>query len=79
MKAQKVILWVALIVVLSLLLLTNLGFKITRNNNGSGSNSNGYSGNIPEKCRVPAGQDLESWKEHLGHHADTQECLKYFK
>ncbi|NCN99405.1 hypothetical protein GW923_04480 [Candidatus Pacearchaeota archaeon] len=36
------------------------------------------SGNIPEKCRVPSGQDLGSWKEHLGHHAETQECLKYF-
>ena len=35
-------------------------------------------GDIPEKCRVPAGQDANSWKEHLGHHADTQECLKYF-
>lgn len=34
--------------------------------------------NIPEKCRVPAGQDLESWKEHLGHHGETKECLKYF-
>ena len=34
--------------------------------------------NIPEKCKVPSGQDVNSWKEHLGHHADTKECLKYF-
>lgn len=33
---------------------------------------------LPEKCRVPAGQDIASWKEHLGHHAETQDCLKYF-
>lgn len=33
---------------------------------------------IPEKCQVPAGQDSTSWKEHLGHHPETQECLKYF-
>ena len=36
------------------------------------------SGNIPENCRPPAGQDIASWKEHLGHHEDTKECLKYF-
>jgi len=76
MKTSKIILWVALIIVLSLLLLTNLGFKITRNNDITGSS---YAGSIPEKCRVPAGQDIESWKEHLGHHSETQECLKYFK
>ncbi len=34
--------------------------------------------NIPEKCRQPAGQDLASWIEHLGHHAETKDCLKYF-
>lgn len=34
--------------------------------------------NIPEKCKVPTGQDIKSWKEHLGHHAETKECLKYF-
>ena len=33
---------------------------------------------MPEKCKVPSGQDINSWKEHLGHHAETQECLKYF-
>ena len=35
--------------------------------------------NIPEKCRVPSGQDVSSWKEHLGHHAETKDCLKYFE
>ena len=34
--------------------------------------------NIPENCRPPAGQDIASWKEHLGHHQETKECLKYF-
>ena len=33
---------------------------------------------LPEKCRPPAGQDVNSWKEHLGHHAETRDCLKYF-
>jgi len=39
---------------------------------------NAVNGNIPEKCQLPAGQDLASWKEHLGHHAETKDCLKYF-
>ena len=34
---------------------------------------------LPEKCRPPAGTDISSWKEHLGHHEDTKDCLKYFK
>lgn len=52
--------------------------SITGNAVNSGSSISGNSANIPEKCRVPAGQDVQSWKEHLGHHADTQDCLKYF-
>ena len=43
----------------------------------SGSAQAGFN-DIPEKCRLPAGQDLSSWKEHLGHHAETKDCLDYF-
>lgn len=78
MKAQKVILWVALIVVLSLLLLANLGFKITGNNSPA-IGGNGNYANMPEKCRPTQGYTEQSWKEHLGHHSETQDCLKYFK
>lgn len=35
-------------------------------------------GGMPEKCQQPAGVTPEKWKEHLGHHAETQECLKYY-
>ena len=50
---------------------------------GANSSTNGNAvseedSGMPEKCKVPAGQDINSWKEHLGHHAETQECLKYF-
>lgn len=34
--------------------------------------------NMPEKCQMPAGTTPEKWKEHLGHHAETQECLQYY-
>lgn len=40
--------------------------------------SSGVSEDVPEECRLPTGQDLNSWKEHLGHHEETQYCLKYF-
>ena len=43
-----------------------------------GKNS-GNSGNIPEECKLPAGQDINSWKEHLGHHENTKYCLDYYK
>jgi len=42
-------------------------------------NAGGNSGNIPEECKQPAGQDLNAWKEHLGHHENTKYCLQYFK
>jgi len=33
-------------------------------------------GEIPDKCKVPPGQDPVKWKEHLGHHPDQYaECL----
>lgn len=42
-------------------------------------NSGGSSENIPQECRLPEGQDLNSWKEHLGHHENTKYCLQYFE
>lgn len=37
------------------------------------------SNEIPEECKVPQGQDIQSWKEHLGHHQNTLYCLDYYK
>lgn len=45
----------------------------------STSELSGSYSDIPEKCRPPAGQDINSWKEHLGHHQETKECLRYFE
>ena len=54
--------------------------KSSQNNTESvATQSDSVSGDIPEKCRLPAGQDVNSWKEHLSHHSDLKECLKYFK
>lgn len=35
-------------------------------------------GGMPEKCQMPGGVTPEKWKEHLGHHTETQECLQYY-
>jgi len=83
MKTSKIIIWGIAVIVVILLIFASLGFRITRNEaggsgaTGSGSYSNNYA-SLPEKCRPPAGQDIASWKEHLGHHAETQDCLQYF-
>jgi len=64
-----------------LLATTSFGFVHMGKINVLDGNVVGYtedSDNIPEKCKLPNGQDLNSWKEHLGHHAETQDCLKYF-
>ena len=77
----KLILYALAIAMILLLVLVslgiveiNLGGKSTGNSVGGGSYSN-----LPEKCKPAAGYDIESWKEHLGHHAETQECFKYFE
>ena len=49
------------------------------NSGNSASQPSGSYANIPESCRPPAGQDITSWKEHLSHHQETKECLKYFE
>lgn len=48
------------------------------NNNANTPTDSKYS-DLPEECRPPAGQDINAWKEHLGHHENTRECLQYFK
>ena len=74
---------IAVIVILLLLLFGTFGMFILKsspNNTGSvAAQSDSISGDMPEKCRLPAGQDVEAWKEHLGHHEEIKECLKYFK
>jgi len=67
----------AVSVFIVILLMATFGFAHV-GNSISTENFEGTSSNMPEKCKVPAGQDLGSWLEHLGHHAETQECLKYF-
>ncbi len=78
----KSFLYGVLTVFVLLLAMASFGFahigKVGAFSGNAVSGSQTDSGNIPEKCRVPSGQDLASWKEHLGHHGDTQECLKYF-
>jgi len=71
MKNKKIIVYIVIGLIVFLLILSSFSM-INFNSNTSGNS------NMPEKCRKPEGQDIESWKEHLGHHAETQECLKYF-
>ncbi len=77
---------IAVVGILLLLLVGTFGMfvfnKSSHNSNTGTATANvqadSNSGDIPEKCRLPAGQDIASWKEHLGHHEDTKECLQYF-
>lgn len=65
-------------VLVLLLAMASFGYAHVGSINGNAV-SGSVSGDIPEKCKVPAGQDTASWKEHLGHHAETRECLQYFE
>ena len=78
---NKVILCGAIILI-SVLVVAS--FLITLNAGNATKNSNGdlekfRASNIPEECRLPAGNnDIDAWKEHLGHHQETKFCLYYF-
>ncbi len=72
----KLIIYGILITIILLLLLVSIGIINLNFSKATGNAANGN--NMPEKCKVPAGTDVNSWKEHLGHHAETQDCLKYF-
>ena len=78
MERKKIILYVIIGVILLLLMFSSFDM-IRFNNTGENSGSNSINGNIPEKCRKPDGQDLESWKAHLSHHQNTLYCLDYYK
>lgn len=72
---KKIIIYAALSFIILLLVLSTFGIINLNSKNSAASSS--YS-NLPEKCRPPAGQDIEAWKEHLSHHAETKDCLNYF-
>ena len=79
METKKVILYAGIGIVIVLLVLSSFGvIKLGKNNIGS-NNGNAVNSNMPEECQKPEGQDLQSWKEHLGHHQNTLYCLDYFK
>lgn len=72
---------ISIVVIIILLFFGTIIFFGTRSDNQEAVKSNLYSSSqdIPEKCKVPSGEDINSWKEHLSHHAELQECLNYFK
>ena len=47
-----------------LLAITSFGFAHIGNNYPENV-ATASTGDIPQKCQVPAGQDIESWKEHF--------------
>lgn len=70
MKNWNIIIYLVLLVIILFLLIKPSKLNIFENKNCK---------NIPEECKVPAGQNTQSWKEHLGHHENTKYCLKYYK
>lgn len=79
---KKTILWIIVGIVLLLIILKSfnlISFGSNANSNSAGELEKYRSESIPEECRLPQNQNLESWKEHLGHHENTLYCLDYYK
>lgn len=78
---RKTILYGIFVVLILLLILGSsrvINFNPNKTTDATENTAGGEYGNIPEKCRPPNGESVSEWKEHLGHHPDTQECLSYF-
>ena len=74
--------WYLGVVIFLILLLVGMSiYKFSESSvKSSNSNLDKYrSASIPQECRLPQEQDLTAWKEHLGHHAETKDCLKYYE
>ncbi len=68
--------------VVFLIVLLTIAVVVKLNTNGQTANgdlSKYNSEKIPQECRLPQGENLQSWKEHLGHHQNTLYCLDYYK
>lgn len=77
---KKTLLYIAIGIFLLFLILSSFGIiNIGNIGKNAGNVVNGDYSSLPEECRKPAGQDIEAWKEHLGHHQNTLYCLEYYK
>ena len=76
MENKEIIAYISVGIIILLLIFSTFGML---NFNRAKANTNGDSVNMPEECKVPQGQDIEAWKEHLGHHENTKYCLEYYK
>ena len=74
---NKALIYGALIVIVLILVLSSFG--VIKFGSSSSASASIETGDMPEKCKPAAGYDLQSWKEHLGHHAETKPCLDYYK
>jgi len=75
-KTKKAIIWIVITAVVLLLIASSFG--IISFNLGKKASSTGNYANMPAECR-PQYDDIQAWKEHLGHHENTKYCLEYFK
>ena len=78
---RKIILYAAIGIFLLFLIFSSFGVINIKNiwEKGSKNYAGGDYSSLPEECRKPEGQDIDSWKEHLGHHQNTLYCLDYYK
>jgi len=79
-KETIIIIIVAILVIFAVLYTTGIiSINIGKSGNSVGASGIKSSGNMPQECQAPAGQDINAWKEHLGHHENTKYCLDYYK
>lgn len=78
MDKETIIITAVIILVIIAVLYTTGIISINIGKTGNSVAAGSY-GNMPEECKAPAGQDINAWKEHLGHHENTKYCLDYYK
>ncbi len=76
---NKITAYIAAGIIILLLVLGSFGMIGFKGDKVKVSAGNADYSNLPEECKPPAGQEIEAWKEHLGHHSNTLYCLDYFR
>ena len=78
MDKETIIIIIVVIIVIFAVLYTTGIISINIGKTGNSVAGRSTNGNMPQECQAPAGQDINAWKEHLGHHENTKYCLEYY-
>lgn len=80
-KLENKFIYIGILIIFVFVIIISFKFPNSNNEKIGNLNLSKYrSEDIPEECRLPEYENnVESWKEHLSHHEETEHCLGYYQ